>query len=110
MNLRDGLKADFGIDVLLERGIGLRDDPFVIEQCSSAEATRTQLNLLRGLGLGRRELWRLFLAEPAPEVGPAIQRLRINAVLITQEQVITQTRAYYFDVSRVDGTPDAGGP
>jgi hypothetical protein len=59
MNLRQSLKADFGIEVLVEGGSGLPDDPFVIEPCSAMEATRTQLNLLRGLERGRGELWRI---------------------------------------------------
>jgi hypothetical protein len=110
MKLRQALMDDFGIEVLLERGSGQRDDPFVIEPCSAAEATRTQLNLLRGLGRGRGELWRLLQAEAAPEVAPAVQRLRIETVLFTPEQIETETRAYYFDVSRVLGVPDAGVP
>ena len=93
MSLRQSLKEDFGLEVLVEGGSGLRDDPFVIERCSAADATRTQLNLLRGLGRGRRELWRLLQMEP---VVPAVQRLRIKSVLFTE--------------GRVDGVPDAGIP
>ena len=78
MNLRQSLKADFGIEVLVEGGSGLPDDPFVIEPCSAMEATRTQLNLLRGFKRGRGELWRLLEAKP---VSPAVQRLRINIVI-----------------------------
>jgi hypothetical protein len=40
----------------------------------------------------------------------AVQRLRIETVLFTQDQIINETRSYYFDVSRVDGVPDAGTP
>jgi len=105
MNLRQSLKKDFGIEVLVEGGNGLRDDPFVIEPCSAMDATRAQLNLLRGLGRGRRELWRLLQVE---SVAPAVQRLRIQTVLFTRDQIINETRGYYFDVRRVDGMPDAG--
>ena len=73
MNLRQLLKADFEIEVLVQGGTGLADDPFVIEPCSGGGATRTQLNLLRGLERGRGELWRLLEAEP---VAPAVQCLR----------------------------------
>jgi hypothetical protein len=110
VRLRQSLKDDFGIEVLVEGGSGLRDDPFVIERCSVAGAARTQLNLLRGLERGRGELWRLLQAEPAFDVAPAIQRLRIESVLFTQDEIITETRAYYFDVSKVDGVPDARAP
>jgi hypothetical protein len=107
MNLRQLLKRDFGIEVLVQGGTGLADDPFVIEPCSATDATRTQLNLLRGLERGRGELWRLLEAEP---VAPAVQRLRINTVLFTPDEIINETRRYYFDISRVDGVPDAGTP
>jgi hypothetical protein len=107
MNLRQLLKADFGIEVLVQGGTGLADDPFVIEPCSATDATRTQLNLLRGLERGRGELWRLLEAEP---VAPAVQCLRIKTVLFTRDEIINETRGYYFDVSQVDGVPDAGTP
>jgi hypothetical protein len=109
-NLREALKNDFGIDVLIKCGHGLRDDPFVIEPCSAADATRTQLNLLRGLGRGRRELWRLLQAETVRDIGPAMQRLQIEAVSFTPQEVSTEVRGYYFDVSEVNGVPDAGTP
>ena len=49
-DIKATLKADFNVDVKIARGIGQRADPFVIEACSAAEAVRTQLDLLRGLG------------------------------------------------------------
>ena len=107
MNLRQSLKEDFGLEILVQSGNGLRNDPFVLERCSATDATRTQLNLLRGLGRGRGEMWRLLQAEP---IAPAVQCLRINTALFTRNQIITETRAYYFDVSRVDGVPDASIP
>ena len=55
-------------------------------------------------------MWRLLKCEPAEEVAPSLQRLRIEAISFTQSDVITETRGYYFDVSRVDGMPDAGTP
>jgi hypothetical protein len=110
VNLRQSLKNDFGIEVFVEGGRGLRDDPFVIERCSAADATRTQLDLLRGLERGRGELWRLLRAEPALDVAPTIQRLQIESVLFTQDKIITETRAHYFDVGKVDGVPNASAP
>ena len=74
MSLREALKADFGIEVRVNRGSGQRDDPFVIEPCTAAEAVRTQLDLPRGLSRGRRELWRLLTVEPAGDDTPAMQR------------------------------------
>ncbi|MBN9601094.1 MAG: hypothetical protein J0G28_15660 [Afipia sp.] len=110
MTIREALKADFGIDVLIRGGSGRIADPFVIEPCSSRYATRTQLNLLRGLGRGRQELWRLLESEAVPEVVSTIQKLRIETVAFTQDQIVSEVRSLYFDVSHVDGTPDASAP
>ena len=109
-HLRHTLKADYGIEVLVDSGSGLRDDPFVIEPCSAADATRTQLNLLRGLGRSRRELWRLLQVETIREVAPAVQCLGIETVKFPPNEIISEKRAYHFDVSRVDGVPFAGVP
>lgn len=110
MNIREALKADFGIDVLIRGGSGRVVDPFVIEPCSSRDATRTQLNLLRGLERGRQELWRLLEAEAVPEVASTMQKLRIETVAFTQEEIVSEVRSLYFDVSHVHGTPDASAP
>jgi hypothetical protein len=110
MTIREALKADFGIDVLIRGGSGRMVDPFVIDPCSSRDAIRTQLNLLRGLGRGRQELWRLLEAEADREVAPTMQKLRIEAVSFTQVEIVTEVRSLYFDVSHIDGTPDASAP
>lgn len=100
-HLRDVLKSDFGIDVLLESGEGTRDDPYLIMPCPAAVAARTQLDLLRGLERGRGELWRTVRAETVAELGPSIQRIAIETVRFTADEVIRERRAYYFDLSQV---------
>jgi len=110
MDLRQALKSDVGIEVLVAEGEGLRTSPWVIEPCSADDATRTQLNVFRGLCRGRRELWRLLQAEPAVDVGNHIHRLRIETISFTADKIFTETRAYYFDVSHVHGTPNAATP
>jgi hypothetical protein len=110
MKLRERLKADFGIDVRIASGNGLQADPFVIEACSVDEATQTQLDLMRGLGMGRNELWRILDAELLRGGNAPIQRLRIETVTFTPDQVITESRAYHFDLSSVKGLPTPESP
>ena len=110
MGVKEILAADFGIEVKIASGTGLRADPYVIEACSTVEAVRTQLNLLRGLGRGRRELWRLFNVETPVGENAGIQAVRIEAVRFTDEEIITEKRALYFDITAVEGVPDAGVP
>jgi hypothetical protein len=106
MNVRDALKADYGIDVRIGSGTGVRNDPFVIEPCTTAEAVRTQIDLLRGLGRGRRELWRLLRVEPFN----GLQRLVFDAIWFTETEIISETRSLFFDLGAVAGIPDANAP
>ncbi len=110
MGIRELLAADFGIEVKVARGGGLRADPYVIEACSNVEAVRTQLSLLRGLGRGRCELWRLLGVETSVGENAGFQSVHIEAVRFTHEEIITEKRAIYFDTSAVEGVPDAGVP
>lgn len=110
MNLREALRADFGIEVRIEGGTGARTDPFVIEACSAADATATQLDLLRGLCRGRRELWRLLDVEAVGDGSPTLQKVNIETVRFSADQIYSETRAYYFDVRKVDGRPNAAQP
>ncbi len=110
MGIKEILAADFGIEVKIACGSGLRADPYVIEACSTVEAVRTQLNLLRGLGRGRCEPWRLFSVETPVGENAGFQSVQIEAVRFTDEEIITEKRALYFDITAVEGGPDAGVP
>jgi hypothetical protein len=110
MNIKEMLAADFGIEVKIASGSGLRAHPYVIEACSAAEAVRTQLNLLRGLGRGRRELWRLLSVETPVGENAGLQAVRIEAVRFPDEEIVTEKRALYFDITAVEGVPDAAAP
>lgn len=110
INLKLRLLADFGIDVLIEGGRGSRADPYVISPCLADMATQTQLDLLRGLGKGRQELWRLTDAEMVPEAKASIQVINLEAFSLTQHEAVTEFRSCYFDVSKVAGFPCPDNP
>jgi hypothetical protein len=110
MNVKKMLAADFGLEVKIAGGSGLRADPYVIEACSAADAVRTPLNLLRGLGRGRGELWRLLSVESPVGENAGRQAVRIEAVRFTDEEIITEKRALYFVITAVEGIPDASAP
>ncbi len=104
MNIRDLLKDDFGIDVRIASGMGSRNDPFVLEPCSVEDAARTQLETMRGLGMGRGQLWRTLEWKPCEE-GPATEVFRRQAVRFEPEQIETLQLASYFDSRAVSGSP-----
>lgn len=109
MNVRELLKRDQGIEVRISAGIGRRDDPYVVDKCNEEEAALTQVQLLRGIGRGRGELWRIIEWTPCG-VGSATEVIRIKAVHFTRTEIVTETRSVYFDTRAVAGTPHALHP
>jgi hypothetical protein len=109
MNIRELLKRDHGIDVRISAGTGRREAPYVIERCNAEEAALTQVQLLRGIGRGLGELWRIIEWTPYG-VGKATEIIRIEAVRFTRTEVETMTRGVYFDTNAVFGAPRALHP
>lgn len=73
-------------------------------------ATQTQLDLLRGLGKGRQELWRLIDTQMLPEAKFLTQVVNLEAFSLTQHEAVTEFRSCYFDVSKVAGLPCPDNP
>ncbi len=110
MTISETIKADFGLDVLIQSGNGTRAEPFVLEPCTAEVATAAQLNFLKGLGLGRREIWRLKAVENIRTQSANVQKVTIETVSFTDTQVISERRSYYYDLCNVDGIPDVANP
>lgn len=95
--LKDMLKKDFDLDVDIAGGLGQSaDDPIVVLSSTDYESVKTELLVLRGLGLGRGIFWRTLETNMLTgSSGPIIQR-KIETKDVQKEQVVTQTEAYYF--------------
>jgi hypothetical protein len=52
----------------------------------------------------------LFSVETPVGENAGVQAVRIEAVRFTDEEIITEKRALYFDITAVEGVPDAGVP
>ena len=104
MNIRELLKRDHGIEIQISGGIGRRDDRYVVDQCSAADSALTQVRLLRGLGRGLGELWRIVEWKGC-DFGSATEVIYIEAIRFTPEHIETITRSIYFDTRAVTGTP-----
>lgn len=104
MNVRELLKRDYGIKVLISSGHGRQDDPYVLDKCDAEEAALTQVQLLRGIGLGLDVLWRILEWTPCG-IGATTEVIRIEAVHFTETKIETTTRGVYFDTSAVTGAP-----
>lgn len=104
MNIKELLKQDQGIEVRISAGTGHRDDPFLVEKCTTEESALTQVQLLRGIARGRDELWRIK-EWGACDAGSATEAIHIEALWFTPAQVLTETRDIYFDTRAVTGNP-----
>src|SRR4051794_29233800 len=63
--LGETLKRDFGLVLRIGGGTGQsRDNPIIVLPQSDAEADQTEMQLLRGLGKGRKILWRTLSITP----------------------------------------------
>jgi hypothetical protein len=109
MSLRDRFKQDHGLDVRIDRGSGTRGDPFVLDACGEADAALGQLHLLRCVGRGLGQLWRIVEWLPT-ELGSATEVIRVESVTFTETQIVTETRGVYFDTRAVDGSPRTRHP
>lgn len=104
MNIRELFKRDQAVDVRVSEGNGRKDEPYIVESCAAEVAALTQLNLLRAIGRGLGELWRIVEWKPG-EIGSATEVIRIQAVRYTPTEIETTTRGIYFDTRAVVGMP-----
>lgn len=102
MNIAEMIFRDFGIEVPLINGTGKRNDPFKIAAADKHEYSFLQGRLLTGIGIGRNIFWRYLNKEILNEGGRATEKVLLNIVELTKEQIVTIEEAYYFDVSELD--------
>lgn len=110
LNIRELLKKDFGLDVNIAGGIGHRNDPIVIRDTNTALAALTEMEVLKGLGRGRGVLWRTLSKELVEKDTHLVQQVKVETKHVKNNEVVTQTEAYYFDISasgqRSEALPD----
>jgi len=100
VNLRDMLKRDFGLELNISGGGGQsRDDPIVVLDSNRVDAAKTEMDVLRGLGIERGMLWTTLARTPVQHNGALFEQIKIGTKLVTQSVIITQRENYYFDVS-----------
>ncbi len=97
--LREMLRGDWGDDLPIAGGFGQSaKDPIVVTASGAEVVARTQMHVLRGLGRGRRIIWRT-LGRRFTDDFPGVEQFKIKTVQTTPTEVITQIENYYFDVS-----------
>jgi hypothetical protein len=101
MNLKDMLQRDFGLELKIAGGYGQsRRDPIVVLDSNPIDASMTEMQVLRGLGMGRRIYWRALARTPLDNGQLSLEQIKIEAKKVTASELITTRENYYFDVSK----------
>ena len=101
MNLGDMLKRDFNLALNIADGFGQTcDDPIMILDSNAIDASMTQMQVLKGLGMGRGILWRTIARNFLENGQNSVEQIQIETKEVTKSQIITQQESYYFDVSK----------
>lgn len=104
INLRELLKADFGMDFPISGGTGnSKDSPIVIHYQEPNDYVGVEYGVLRCLGIGRRIEWKLIQQTLLNCDGRRIEQMKIETKETTATQIITQVENYYFDITECFG-------
>ncbi len=104
IDLRELLKADFGIDFPISGGTGNSlDTAIVIHYEVPNYPVGVERGVLRCLGLGRGIEWKLVEQLLLEHNGRRIDKMTIETKETTPTQIITQTESYYFDITECFG-------
>ena len=93
------LHKDFGLDLNISGGSGQSiSDPIEINADKADRAAHTELLVLRGLGQGRKILWRSISAQVLDgENSKRIIQRKLETKEVTSAQIISQIENYYFE-------------
>jgi hypothetical protein len=104
INLRELLKADFGIDFPISGGTGnSRESPIIIHYQKPNDYVGVEYGILRCLGIGRRIEWKLIQQTLQNLDGRTIEQMKIETKQTIATEIITQIENYYFDITECFG-------
>lgn len=98
-SIKNTLMSDFGMELNIAGGNGQSDKPIVVLDENPEDALRTQLQVLTGLGEGRRVQWKVLESTPFPSIESRVNQVRIETKQLTETEIISQVENYYFDTS-----------
>jgi len=100
MNLREMLKRDFGLELMISGGYGQSlDDPIIVLNSNPIDASMTEMHILRAIGKGRGILWKTLARTPVENDRLSLEQIKIETKEVTASEIITKRENYYFDVS-----------
>ena len=100
INLREMLKADFGIDFPISGGTGnSRDNPIIIHHRVPNDYVAVEYGVLRCIGVGRRVEWKLLENSLFHHLGRRIEQMKIETKHVADDMLVTRVENYYFDLT-----------
>lgn len=108
MTLREMLRKDFGKDLPISGGWGQSaDDPIELLSHDAKEAALVQLVIARSIYGVQGWYWRQIERTSAGVVGADIEKFSSEVKYIEGDQIVTEKRNLYFDLSSVIIADDA---
>lgn len=100
ISVRDLIKRDFGIDLPISGGNGNSlGNAVVIDGANAADFNAIEYRYLRSIGIGRGVNWEFLSSESLEKEGRKFDKLKIRTVEMTDDEIVTQTENYYFDIT-----------
>ena len=103
MDLRQMLLKDFNKNLPISGGFGQSiDEPIQITTSNSDEAAFAQLEVARCIYGVNARYWRLIERKAVPTSVGRIEKMNFEIKFIEGDQVVTEVRSFYFDLSAVE--------
>ena len=105
MSIRELIYRDFGVDLPIKGGDSNSiDNPIIIERQSMInDYIAVEYAFLKYIGIGRGIEWKVLGQELLSHNGRKIDKIKIETIETTENEIITQTENYYFDISECYG-------
>lgn len=109
--LRELLKADYGIDLPISGGDGnSKSEPIVIEADTARVASRIQMEVARCIYASLGYHWRAVGKEILGTPTGTLEKLICEVKFPEGDLIVTERRAFYFDIDKVEVEPGKGTP
>jgi hypothetical protein len=109
MSIKQLLFDDFGYDLNIAGGSGQSaDDPIHVLSETEQDAYQTQYMVLRGIGRGRKVIWRTLEINRTSKETSQLLQYKIETQDVSDSEIITQIENYYFLVNKTISTSDMG--
>ena len=100
MKIRELIRKDFGVDLPIKGGSGNSiEDPLEIELTEINDYIGAEYAFLKFLGIGRGIEWRVMEQALLHHNDRKIDKIVIETKEFTEDEIITQTENYYFDIT-----------